>query len=213
MQKNLVVVVGFGPGVSNSAAKAFAKKGHPLLLIARNESKLSEQAQVLRESGVSVDWKVADASKPGEVSAVISAINAPISALVYNAAGWGGSLLTTEEDAIRAATEVNLYSIISATKAALPQLKESEGVVLITGGGFALYPSSDFGVLSVGKAMTRSAAFLLAQELKPQGVRVHTVTIAGTVDPATNFAPDKIAETYIQLFENSESPVEVVFQG
>ena len=213
MSQELVIIVGSGPGVSAAVAADFARKGHPLLLIARTESKLKEQAEPLAALGVQVEWKIADASKPGDVARVISEVKAPIAALVYNAAGWGGPLLQAKEEELRAATEVNLYTIISATQAALEGLKQAHGVVLITGGGFALYPSSQFGSLSVGKAMTRSTAFLLAEELKPAGIRVHTVTIAGTVDPTTDFAPAKISRSYMELFENPDSPIEVVFQG
>lgn len=39
------------------------------------------------------------------------------------------------------------------------------------------------------------------------------VAIAGIVDPATNFAPAKIAETYHELYENTDSLIEVVFNG
>ena len=213
MSKNVVVIVGAGPGVSAAVASEFVAKGHPLVLIARNEANLQGLAGKLEAQGGSVEIMVADAAVPAEVANAIATINQPIAALVYNAAGWGGPLLEAADAELRSATEVNLYSIITSTKAALPGLKEANGVVLITGGGYAMYPSSEAGILSVGKAMTRSAAFLLAEELKPQGVRVHTVTIAGTVDPATNFAPSNIAQTYLQLFENVDSPIEVVFQG
>ena len=170
MSQELVIIVGSGPGVSAAVAADFARKGHPLLLIARTESKLKEQAEPLAALGVQVEWKIADASKPGDVARVISEVKAPIAALVYNAAGWGGPLLQAKEEELRAATEVNLYTIISATQAAL-------------------------------------------EELKPAGIRVHTVTIAGTVDPTTDFAPAKISRSYMELFENPDSPIEVVFQG
>ena len=133
--------------------------------------------------------------------------------LVYNAAALGGPLLTTAEEEVRLATEVNLYSLLSATKAALPRMVSGRSALLVTGGGFALYPSSDYGVLSVGKAMIRSAALLLAQELKAQGIRVATVTIGGTVAPATAFAPDLIAKKYIEAFENRDGDVETIFTG
>ncbi len=102
---------------------------------------------------------------------------------------------------------------MSSTAAALPGLKAATGVVLVTGGGFSLYPSSEFGILSVGKAMARSAALLLRQELEPEGIRVHTVTIAGVVDPATNFSPARIADVFMRLFDDVDGPVEIVFEG
>ena len=209
----LVIVVGAGPGVGAAVAQAFARKGHPIHLISRNVDNLEKLAEEIRATGVSVTTAVADAAVPGDVARAIEEISAPIDALVYNSAAFGGPLLAAGSDEIRSATEVNLYSLISATHAALPKLKESSGAVLVTGGGFALYPSSAYGILSVGKAMVRSAALVLAQELAPHGVRVATITICGTVAPGTPFAPDLIAQSYIAAFENRDGEVETMFTG
>jgi short-subunit dehydrogenase len=211
--KDMVIIVGAGPGVSGAVATAFAKNGYPIMLIARNEKNLESIASPLRDMGVSVTIHSGDASVPGDIARIISQVTVPISALVYNASGIGGPLLKASDEEIRSATEVNLNSLVSSTAAALPGLKAAEGVVLVTGGGFSLYPSSEFGVLSVGKAMTRSAALLLRQELAPEGIRVHTVTIAGVVDPATDFSPTKIADVFTRLFEDADGPAEVVFEG
>jgi NADP-dependent 3-hydroxy acid dehydrogenase YdfG len=209
----LVVVVGAGPGVGAAVAHAFAEKGHPILLIARNIENLEEIAAGLRILGSSVTTAVADASLPNDVARVIEKIEGPIDALVYNAAAFGGPLLATETEEVRLATEVNLYSLLSATQAALPKMQAGRSALLVTGGGFALYPSSAYGVLSVGKAMIRVAALLLAQELKAAGIRVATITIGGTVAPATPFAPEIIAKKYVEAFENREGEVETIFTG
>jgi short-subunit dehydrogenase len=209
----LVVVVGAGPGVGTAVAQAFAAKGHPILLVSRNIENLEELAAALRILGATVDVAIADASLAGDVARVIESVDRPIDALVYNAAAFGGPLLATAPEALRLATEVNLYSLISATQAALPKMTSGRSAVLVTGGGFALYPSSDYGVLSVGKAMVRSAALLLAQELKPQGIKVSTITIGGVVAPATPFDPQIIAKKYVEAFENPHPEVETVFTG
>jgi NAD(P)-dependent dehydrogenase (short-subunit alcohol dehydrogenase family) len=67
---------------------------------------------------------------------------------------------------------------------ALPDLEAQKGSVLFTGGGLALHPNADAGVLSVGKAAIRAAALVLAADLAPRGVSVHTITIAGLIRPA-----------------------------
>jgi short-subunit dehydrogenase len=211
--KDLVIIVGAGPGVSGAVATTFAENGYPIMLIARNAERLEAIAAPLRDLGVNVTVQSGDASVPGDIARIISQVADPISALVYNASGIGGPLLKASDADIRSATEVNLNSLLSATAAALPGLKAADGVVLVTGGGFSLYPSSEFGVLSVGKAMIRSAALLLRQELSPEGIRVHTVTIAGVVDPATNFSPNKIAEIFMKLFDDVDGPAEIVFEG
>jgi short-subunit dehydrogenase len=84
------------------------------------------------------------------------------------------------------------------------QVEQKAGTILFTGGGLALYPSADYTSLGIGKASLRNLAFTLAEELKPQGVFVGTVTIAGAVAPGTHFAPELIAEKYWELYEKRE---------
>ena len=209
----LVVIVGAGPGVGAAVARAFAGEGRRLLLIARNPERLDQLAAELKDSGASVETATADASVPGALEHVINGLNEPISVLVYNAAGMGGPLLEADPEEIRSATEINLHSLIGAARAARPRFAESQGTILVTGGGFALYPSSDFGVLSVGKAAIRAAALVLAQELKPQGIRVVTITIAGVVAPDTPFSPDRIAKVYVEAATADSVEPEIVFTG
>jgi NADP-dependent 3-hydroxy acid dehydrogenase YdfG len=131
--------------------------------------------------------------------------------LVYNAAGAGGPLTRSGPDALRRASEVNLHSLVEAVTVLLPQLQQTRGTVLVTGGGLALHPASAVGILSVGKAMTRAAALVLAEELEPLGVAVRTVTIAGTVEPGGPFDPQRIARTYLALHRREIDGPEVVF--
>lgn len=211
--QDLVIVVGAGPGIGAAVARAFAAKGHPILLIARSQSNLDALATDLTASGAVVTTATADAAKPGDLARVVSAVDGPISALVYNAAAFGGPLLAAGEDEMVSAAQVNLHSLVSVTAAARAGLKQGSGVLLTTGGGYALFPSAEYGVLSVGKAALRSASFVLAQELEADGIRVATITIAGAVAAGTAFAPDKIAQAYIAAFEDADAEIETVYTG
>ncbi len=211
--RNLVVVVGAGPGIGAAVARAFAHKGHPVMLVARDQSHLDALAAGLADTGVEIHTAVADAAKPGDVARVISSVEGPLSAVVYNAAAFGGPLLDSSADEMVTAAQVNLHTLVSVAGAARAGLKAGSGILITTGGGYALYPSSEYGVLSVGKAALRSASFVLAQELEADGVRVATITVAGAVDPATAFAPDKIAQAYVAAYENHSGEVETVYTG
>ncbi|MGF6952422.1 short-subunit dehydrogenase [Neobacillus sp. B4I6] len=92
----------------------------------------------------------------------------------------------------------------SALQVISDQADQKMGTILFTGGGFALEPSVSYAALSVGKAALRTLAFTLAEELKPQGIFVGTVTIAGNVAPDTRFAPELIADKYLELYEKRE---------
>ncbi|NJL35119.1 MAG: short-chain dehydrogenase, partial [Chloroflexaceae bacterium] len=76
---------------------------------------------------------------------------------------------------------------------------QQRGTILFTGGGLALDPYAQYASLAIGKAGLRSLTYTLGAELEPQGIHVATVTIAGTVQPGTFFAPDLIAEQYWNL--------------
>ena len=51
----------------------------------------------------------------------------------------------------------------------------------------------------LGKAALRSAATILGADLEPDGIRVATLTIAGTIIAGTSFDPERIAERYWEV--------------
>jgi NAD(P)-dependent dehydrogenase (short-subunit alcohol dehydrogenase family) len=89
------------------------------------------------------------------------------------------------------------------------------GSLLFTGGGLALAPQFGAGVTSLvaGKAGLRGFVHALHAELAGQGIRVGTVTVAGTVSPGTPFDPDRIAERFWALHTQADGPVEIIHDG
>jgi len=75
-----------------------------------------------------------------------------------------------------------------------------------------MYPSPDFGSLSLGKASIRSLAKMLAEAVKSDGIRVGTVTICGTVNPEDpKYSPEQIAENYWAFHADPASDSEIVY--
>ncbi len=62
-------------------------------------------------------------------------------------------------------------------------------------------PCPALATVSLGKAALRSAATILASDLEPDGIRVATLTIAGTIVPGTSFDPERIAERYWEVVD------------
>jgi len=55
-------------------------------------------------------------------------------------------------------------------------------------------------------------AKMLAEALKPEGIRVGTVTICGIVNPSDpKYNPDSIAENYWNFYAKPESDAEIVY--
>jgi short-subunit dehydrogenase len=210
---SIAVVIGAGPGIGRSLARCLARTGHPVALVARNQQHLDVLAGELRDGGAQVISRQGDASDAGKLADVVTALRdeGPIGVLAYNAVYAQGALSTTDLPELRASLEVNVLSAVAATQAALPDLETLGGSVLLTGGGLALHPNGDYGVLSMGKAALRTAGLALAQDLAPRGVRVRTLTIAGFVAPGSAFDPDRIAARLVDLAERDE--VEEVYRG
>lgn len=103
-------------------------------------------------------------------------------------------------------------ALIAARALAPAMVAEGRGTLLFTGGGFALYPSSSAPSLSIGKAGLRSLALMLAEELRPQGLKVATITIAGSIAEGTPFAPSRIAAAFMAAHHFQTKP-ELLFDG
>lgn len=137
--------------------------------------------------------------------------------LVYNAAYWRQTpLMEVAESELAADLALGVVSAHAAARAVYEGMKaRGSGTLLFTGGGLALNPAYGVGVgaLSAVKAALRHLAYALAEEVKPSGIRVGTVTIAGTVAPGTPFDPDRIAEAFWELHRDSTRPMETIFDG
>ncbi|RID82595.1 SDR family NAD(P)-dependent oxidoreductase [Peribacillus asahii] len=209
MSKKLIVVVGAGPGIGNHVAKKFGDNNFRVVLVSRNQDALNQYVEELKSQEIEVYSVVADAASTESVETAFEKIKkeyGSIDVLVYNAAiveGGRPTSLTPESLLIHYQVDV-VGALRSALQVIPNQVANKSGTILFTGGGLALQPAADYAALSMGKAAIRSLALTLAEELKPQGVFVGTVTIAGAVEPGTHFAPELIADKYWDLYQKHE---------
>ncbi len=209
------LLVGVGPGLGASLARIFAASGHDLTLVARTAASLDPVAEEVRAMGRTVRTELVDAS---DLDAVASAVRRAsdwraISLLHHNASMNPGGLLDADVDTLRASVGVNALAAVVAVQAALPGLVATGGRVTWTGGGVALSPSGDYGVLALGKAAMRAAGFALAQELAPHGVQLRMLTIKGFIRPGGRFDPDRIAEAFWAFAQEPGADVERLYDG
>jgi short-subunit dehydrogenase len=206
------VVIGSGPGLGRSLALSLAGHGLGVALMARRADSLDALSGEVAALGGPVSTHVVDAADPEAVRRAVSGVSQQgrITVLAYNAMRSAGGLAEAATAALREASDVNLHSPVAAVQAALDDLALTSGTVMLTGGGLALQPVGSLGVLSAGKAALRAAAFALADELAPRGVKVRTVTVAGRIEPGGSLDPDRIAEVFWQGHLDPSAPVETV---
>jgi short chain dehydrogenase len=91
----------------------------------------------------------------------------------------------------------------AALQAAITDLKQKLGAVLLTGGGLANHPHPMYGSLSIGKAGIRNLALQLHDPLKADGIYLGTLTITNTVTPnSATHSFDIVVDKFWELFLN-----------
>jgi NAD(P)-dependent dehydrogenase (short-subunit alcohol dehydrogenase family) len=193
----VIVVVGFGPGVSTAVAEKFGAAGFAVALVARNAARLAAGVEALKAKGIAAAAVTADASDPASISAAIAKARAalgPITVLHWNAyAAAAGDLIAADPTAVRGDLEVAVIGLLAAVQAALPDLKAAgDGAVLVTNGAFGEVSPVIDGLavqlkvmgLAVANAAKNKLVGLLSARLKDDGVYVGEVMIAGTVKVA-----------------------------
>jgi NAD(P)-dependent dehydrogenase (short-subunit alcohol dehydrogenase family) len=209
------LLVGVGPGLGASLARTFAAAGYDLTLVARTAASLAPVADEVRATGRTVREELVDVS---DLDAVGDAVRRAgdwraLCLVHHNASMHAGGLLAADPATLRASVEVNALAAVVAVQEALPGLIATGGRVTWTGGGVALSPTGEYGVLALGKAAMRAAGFALAQELAPHGVRLRMLTIKGFIRPGGRFDPDRIAEAFWAFAQEPGADVERLYDG
>jgi short-subunit dehydrogenase len=213
-----IVVVGFGPGISNGVAEKFGAEGFNVALVARNQDRLDQGVAALKAKGVAAAAFTADAGDAASIRAAIGKARAafgPITVIHWNAYGGGaGDLLTADAAEISGAFDIAIVGLVCAVQEALPDLKSAgDGAILVTNGAFAdNTPETDAFAISVnamGLAVANAAKYklvgLLSQKLKGDGVYVGEVMVAGVVkgtawSPDSGIEPSAIADKFWALY-------------
>lgn len=213
-----IVVVGFGPGISNAVAEKFGKQGFTVALVARNEEHLAAGVAALKAKGISAASFAADAGNPDSVRDAISKVRGklgPVTVIHWNAIGGDQArdILAAEPAVLRGVFDVAIFGLLAAVREALPDLKGG-GAVLVTNGAFGddtpFMDEMAINLKSMGVALANAAkrklVGLLAQQLRGDNVYVGEVTVAGSVKGTpwgndSSIDPATIADKFWELYE------------
>lgn len=203
------LIVGTGPGIGSSVARALAAKGVKVAVAARNPDKLQALAEEI--DGHAFEVQTADAES---VAALFNAVEAQIGVpevVLFNASGrLRGPLIDLAPDLVARAIEVSTYGgFLVVQQAAKRQLALGKGAILITGATASVKGFAGSAPFAIGKFGLRGLAQSAARELAPKGIHVAHFVIDGGVrsaerpDPAdkpdSTLDPDAIAQTYLAI--------------
>jgi short-subunit dehydrogenase len=139
---SVVVVTGASAGVGRATARAFAREGAAVGLIARGAERLDDARDEIEKLGSRAAVSPADVAEPDQVEAAAAAIEdelGPIDVWVNNAmATVFGPVTETTAEEFRRATEVTYLGSIWGTMAALRRMRPRDrGVIVQVGSALA----------------------------------------------------------------------------
>jgi NAD(P)-dependent dehydrogenase (short-subunit alcohol dehydrogenase family) len=203
-----------------AVAKRFAREGFNLALLARHpNTPLIEELQRFGGDVAAYPFDLSRVEAVGDAMARVRDAQGAADVLVYNGGAWNeGPPLAMSAEAFQRDLGLCIGGAYACAQAVASDMKAcGAGVILFTGGGLALNPAYGVNVLSLvaGKAGLRGLGLALHEALKPDGIHVGMVTIAGVVAPGTAFDPDHIAERYWDLYQEpaGQWTSDIVFKG
>jgi len=216
MSGPLIVIIGAGPGISQSVAKLYSSAyGYRVALLARNADNLKK---LVSELPAGSQCFSCDASDPANLKAALQQVQTTMgdaSVLLYNVAKLEGPRPrpdALEPEVLQKDLALNVTGALVAVQACAPQMKgKDNAAILLTGGGLAVNPHPSATSLALGKAALRNLGFSMQNHYKKENIHVGQVQVCGLVKPGTPFDPDLIAKDYYRV--HTEKINEIVYGG
>ena len=183
--KPAVLVTGASTGIGAVYADRFARRGHDLVLVARDLPRLNQLADRLRrETQVRVDVLQADLTDGVDLERVETRLreDARIGVLVNNAGALAhGRFLDHSGADVTAMIALNVTAVARLANAIVPRLVAAgEGAIINLGSVVGLAPELGLSVYGATKAFVLFLTQGLNAELGPKGVYVQAVLPSAT---------------------------------
>ena len=171
-----ILITGASMGIGAAIARAFARQGAELLLVARSEEKLRLVLSEIAPHSPGSAYVTADLTRPEEVENLVQRIllDGRLDGIVHNAgAGHYGTFSSTSEQDLRGLFELNFFSVFTLTRGLLPLLKRSPRATVLTVSSVVAWRAIPrMAVYSATKACISAFVESLRIDLAPEGIRV-----------------------------------------
>ena len=215
MNYNSALIVGAGSGLSASLARAFAKSGMKVVLVARSTDKLAALAKE-----VSAKTYACDATKRTDIDKLFTDLDAAAATpdvVVYNASyRTRGALIDLDPSEVEKSIQVSAFAGFLVAQAAVKRmLPRKSGAILFTGASASIKGYAQSAPFAMGKFALRGLAQSMARELSPQGIHIAHFVIDGGIrsgrraelpdQPDLLLDPDAIAQSYVHVLSQPRS--------
>ncbi|KAJ3403013.1 hypothetical protein HDV05_008119 [Chytridiales sp. JEL 0842] len=225
-EKGLAVILGAGPGTGAAVARAFAKKGFQVALLARSKGSLDTLTKSIVDEGGKAQSFPCDLTSESSMNTAFKDIketykDLPMKIGVFNASNR--FLVKPFLDVTGADVEESQAFFGGAFRFAQHSLRsmsqhQQGGTLIFTGATSSLRGAANFSAFSPTKFALRSLTQTLAKEFGPKGIHVAHVIVDGLMDtehvkgmvgpmktPDERIDPERIAEAFVYLSEQGRS--------
>lgn len=183
--KPSILITGASTGIGATYADRFARRGHDLVLVARNNARMEALAgRLRRETGVKVDILQADLTNVRDLAQVEARLRDDhrIGVLVNNAGtAPAGGFVDQNPDEVARIVSLNAMAPVRLASAVAPRFAQAgQGAIVNIGSVVGLAPEYGSTVYGATKAFILFLSQSLHAELGPKGVYVQAVLPATT---------------------------------
>jgi hypothetical protein len=200
--KGIALITGASTGIGAVYADRLAKRGFDLILVARNERRLTALADQLRgATGRQITVLPTDLNdKAGRAKIEAVLRDDPSVTVLVNNAGVGSvaSILQADVDTMEAMIDLNITALTRLTYAVAPAfVARGKGTIINISSVVGVAVEALNGVYSASKSYVLSFGHSLQKDLADKGVRVQTVLPGATSTEfwdVAGYPPQKTSE-------------------
>jgi len=214
----VAVVTGASSGIGAIYADRLARRGHDLILVARDTAKLDAIATRLRSAtGRHVELLPTDLTVKEDVLRVEKGLQSDdrIDLLVNNAGvGATSPLIDSDADRLEDMIQLNVTALTRLTRAVAPGMaRRGKGAVINIASIVALAPELLNGTYGGSKAFVLAFTQSLHHELGPKGIQVQAVLPGATSTDFWNVAGRAVSDLPSQIVMSAEEMVDAALVG
>lgn len=178
---NYTLITGSSSGIGYELALKFAKEGHNLILVSRNEVKLQKlKEEINKKTSIDVIIFPCDLTNNDSINTLFKCfdeLNVNVDILCNNAGvGYYGEFLNNEIENTISMIELNITALTRLTYYFGKKMKSKKrGTILNIASVGSFVPGPMFAVYYATKAYVLSFSEALSMELKPYNVNVCTI--------------------------------------
>ncbi len=210
-----IVITGATGALGSKTAQAFAARGHSLVLLDNDQSKLDALARELHLPAERLLASVVDLRDGDALRAAAEAVAVKfggVQALIHLVGGWIGGKTLVEASAkdLDFMLAQHVWATFYLFQSFVPQLAQNGwGRVMIVSASTVPNPPGQTGTYATAKAAQENLVLTLAAELKEKGVTANIIQVRAidVENKGTGTTPDEIVAAMLYLFSEDASKI------